>query len=231
MVSQALKESASYKHAIGYGAVYKYLTDNFDVSTQARTAFYIKRELKSGLESGAYKAPPHHPRSYYVPAERSGTAKKRSASASPKKRTASPKTAKKAAASPEKKRKTKASTKETGSTSPKKPAQKRTKKAASTEGQSADANSVSIAGSKYSHYWQYKADNQNWGNYDLEASDVLEGVYQGYLANRGDTDVRSVKSGQWEYQVDFQALKQTNLQHESHTTREIRRVPNTHGEA
>jgi len=49
-------------------------------------------------------------------------------------------------------------------------------------------------------------------------------VYQKYLENRGDTDVRAVKSGQWEYMVDFMAMKQTNIQHENHTIRNIRRV-------
>jgi len=59
----------------------------------------------------------------------------------------------------------------------------------------------------------------------VAASNEVERIYQGYLANRGDTDVRAVKSGQWEYMVDFLALKQTNLQHESHTVRDIRRIP------
>jgi len=63
-----------------------------------------------------------------------------------------------------------------------------------------------------------------WKNYDAKASDVVEEVYQKYLANRGDTDVRAVKSGQWEYMVDFLAMKQTNIQHENHTVRNIRRT-------
>jgi len=54
----------------------------------------------------------------------------------------------------------------------------------------------------------------------------VEDVYQNYLSNRGDTDVRAVKSGQWEYQVDFMAMKQTNIQHDNHTVRNIRRVKN-----
>jgi len=61
----------------------------------------------------------------------------------------------------------------------------------------------------------------------MEASETVEEVYQGYLANRGNSDVRAVKSGQWEYMVDFMALKQTNIQHENHTIRNIRRVLNT----
>jgi len=81
------------------------------------------------------------------------------------------------------------------------------------------------ADAKFSHRWEYCNDQRGWSNYDTKASDVLEGVYQGYLANKGDTDVRAVKSGQWEYQVDFMAMKQTNIQHANHTVRDIRRVP------
>jgi len=54
----------------------------------------------------------------------------------------------------------------------------------------------------------------------------VEEVYQNYLANRGDTDVRAVKSGTWEYQVDFLGMKQMNIVHDNHTVRNIRRVPN-----
>ena len=37
--------------------------------------------------------------------------------------------------------------------------------------------------------------------------------------------MRAVKSGEWEYMVDFMAMKQTNLLHSNHTIRNIRRVP------
>ena len=74
--------------------------------------------------------------------------------------------------------------------------------------------------------WQYNFEG-NWKDYDYKASDIVESVYQGYLANRGDTDVRAVKSGQFEYMVDFMAMKQTNLVHPNHTIRNIRRIPVT----
>jgi len=77
-------------------------------------------------------------------------------------------------------------------------------------------------GLKGDYLWQY--DHNGWKNYEATASNVVEDVYQNYLSNRGDTDVRAVKSGQWEYLVDFMALKQTNIQHEAHTTRNIRRI-------
>jgi len=78
-------------------------------------------------------------------------------------------------------------------------------------------------GLKHDHVWQYK--EGTWKTYAAEASNVVEQVYQNYLSNRGDTDVRAVKSGQWEYMVDFMAMKQTNIQHENHTVRDIRRIP------
>lgn len=78
------------------------------------------------------------------------------------------------------------------------------------------------AGVTFDHFWQYE--HNGWKNYDGKASDVVEGVYQSYLVNRGGTDVRAVKSGEWEYLVDFQQMKQTNIQHEAHTIRNIRRV-------
>jgi hypothetical protein len=76
------------------------------------------------------------------------------------------------------------------------------------------------------YVWQYKNSKEGWSNFDNEAIKFIESVYPGYLANQGDTDtsVRSVKSGDWEYQVDFMAMKQTNTQHEDHKIRDIRRV-------
>lgn len=78
------------------------------------------------------------------------------------------------------------------------------------------------AGVTFDHFWQYQ--HNGWKNYDGKASDVVEEVYQSYLVNRGGTDVRAVKSGEWEYLVDFQQMKQTNIQHAAHTVRDIRRV-------
>ena len=159
--------------------------------------------------------------------------KSRSASESPAKK-------KKRSTSEEpKKRSTRNSTKSTTATaeaspspSPKKtatPKKRAAKKNATTLPTSpaprGERNGVSVPSSKYDHVWQYE--DGNWRNYDLNASDEVEKVYQGYLANRGDTDVRAVKSGQWEYMVDFAAMKQTNLQHPNHTIRNVRRVPNT----
>jgi hypothetical protein len=69
--------------------------------------------------------------------------------------------------------------------------------------------------------WQYW--DNGWYNYDKEASNLVEATYQEYLKNPGITDVRSVKSGQWTYQVDFRQMTQINIEHENHTSRKIRR--------
>jgi len=99
------------------------------------------------------------------------------------------------------------------------------KKALSRSSSNSSKPLVNVPGAKYENVWQYK-EGLNWKSYDEKASNVVEEVYQKYLGNKGDTDVRAVKSGQWEYQVDFSAMKQTNIQHENHTTRDIRRIKN-----
>lgn len=72
------------------------------------------------------------------------------------------------------------------------------------------------------HKWQY-FDN-GWFDYHAEASKLVEEAYQDYIAHPGMWDVRAVKSGRWHYQVDFPNLKQTNIEHDDHTQRDIRRV-------
>lgn len=71
--------------------------------------------------------------------------------------------------------------------------------------------------------WQYQEGKQ-WKDYETAAIPVVEAAYQDWLKNPF-IDVRAVKSGQWKYQVDFNQKTQTNVQHDSHTSRSIRRVP------
>jgi len=68
--------------------------------------------------------------------------------------------------------------------------------------------------------WQYL--DGNWRDYATDASDIVEGVFQEFLANPGmGLDVRSVKSGHWTYTVDFQSNEQRNTN--TGTVRKIRR--------
>jgi len=73
------------------------------------------------------------------------------------------------------------------------------------------------------YIWEYK-ERDNWFPYAPEASDIVEAAYQDYLNDPNQVDVRSVKSGMWAYQVDFTNMTQTNIQHENHTVRDIRRT-------
>jgi len=79
--------------------------------------------------------------------------------------------------------------------------------------------------------WQYQDDAGKFKNYDGEASDIVEGCYEEYIKNPNMMDVRAVKSGDWQYQVDFINLKQTNIQHANHKVRNIRRIENPNKKA
>jgi len=61
-------------------------------------------------------------------------------------------------------------------------------------------------------------------DYDMKASDVVEEEWQKYIKNRAMCDVRAVKSGQYNYQVDFINWSQQNVDHHNHTVRKIRRL-------
>lgn len=76
------------------------------------------------------------------------------------------------------------------------------------------------------HIWQYVDNSGKFDDYDPSASDAVEECYQGYLKNPHMMDVRAVRSGDWQYQVDFLQMKQTNINHENHRVRTIRRIPN-----
>ena len=61
-------------------------------------------------------------------------------------------------------------------------------------------------------------------DYDPAASDIVEAEWRKYVNNRAMNDVRAVKSGEWEYFVDFINWTQTNVKHAAHTKRAIRRL-------
>lgn len=73
--------------------------------------------------------------------------------------------------------------------------------------------------------WQYQ--DGGWNDYDANASDEVENTYQIYEKEKATgrvIDVRAVKSGQWDYMIDFRQMTQQNVRHEAHTVRNIRRV-------
>jgi len=72
-------------------------------------------------------------------------------------------------------------------------------------------------------FWEYKQ-NDTWFPYAPEGSAIVEAAYRDYLNDPNKIDVRAVKSGMWTYQVDFTNMTQTNIQHQNHTVRDIRRT-------
>jgi hypothetical protein len=69
--------------------------------------------------------------------------------------------------------------------------------------------------------WQYK--HGGWHNYDEEANKMVEAIYQSWVSDPS-VDIRTVKSGHWNYMIDFNTMKQTNIEHEAHTSRDLRRI-------
>jgi len=205
------KEGYTY---VSFQQILKYIQTNYKVSERARR--YLKIALNKGvaekyfvqlrasyrLSSKTSKRKSATKRSRAKKTEKEGSTKKRASPSKPK-RASGEKKVKKA----------------------KKAEGEKSKPKAKSEMKRIPSNSFSPK-SKHAHIWQF-AEVGKWYNYDVEASDKVEDVYLGYLSNRGDTDVRAIKSGQWEYMVDFMAMKQTNIQHPNHTIRDIRRVANT----
>lgn len=210
-------------------AIAKYIVSNYPVHTDTYKRFVrvaLKKAVENGLliqTKGSYKIsakakelnkrkPRSSTKKSTSPKRKSNSTKTRSVSPkSPKK---SPKKSSKAESSDDKTTKKRSLSEVT---------EKAPKKARSTTvtAETIDAPRKPV-GLKSDYIWQYQ--DNTWRNYATEASNVVEDVYQAYLANRGDTDVRAVRSGDWEYMVDFMAMKQTNIQHQNHTVRNIRRV-------
>eukprot|EP01064_Diplonema_japonicum_P025458 TRINITY_DN3688_c0_g1_i1.p1 TRINITY_DN3688_c0_g1~~TRINITY_DN3688_c0_g1_i1.p1 ORF type:complete len:270 (+),score=38.44 TRINITY_DN3688_c0_g1_i1:76-885(+) len=76
------------------------------------------------------------------------------------------------------------------------------------------------------HKWQYVENDQTWRDYRVDASAVVEQHFHEWEQDGKGSDivVRAVKSGDWSYDVCFKTLQQTNVDHQSHTKRRIRRV-------
>lgn len=80
--------------------------------------------------------------------------------------------------------------------------------------------------------WQYWVDDNvdgksvGWYDYEVGASRIVENIHTEWL-NNSDFSVRSVKSGEFCYHVDFNAMTQTNVVLPSGTVRRIRRHVHT----
>lgn len=90
--------------------------------------------------------------------------------------------------------------------------------------------SRSVAGKDGGCLWQYYVDDGvdgkrvGWYNYAKEAAEIVEGIYCEWQNNAGrGMSVRSVQSGTFCYNVNFDEMNQTNVTHPNRTQRQIRR--------
>jgi len=218
------------RHALARGVEKKDLVQHkrhFNVARKEKKAKKVKISKKPKKTSAKSKPK--------AKKDKTKTSKKTKKEASPSKKSPKKKRGAKAEKAEPKKTKTrKASEKEKPAkrgkrskksdteTSPKKPPPKGRGKAKTVTG--ASASSTSGNSTELVWVWQFLENDGLYYNYESGASNVVEEVYQSYVKSPGATDVRSVKSGQWNYMVDFRAMTQQNVQHEAHTTRKIRRI-------
>jgi len=80
---------------------------------------------------------------------------------------------------------------------------------------SALANSVDIT-----YHWEYQGD-LDWQRFAVDAEGKLEHAYQ------DGSDQIIIQTAQWKYEVDFKAMIQTNLEHQSRRQRDVRRIEKT----
>jgi len=238
MISEALHNLAGTYKGIGYRSITYYIDENYPV--RDNFSRYVKQALKAGLDSGVFQIAPiakyrlspkgRKVLAGVVPLKKpKKTAKQVTIQKNDKKRKRSP-TSDSSSSKPKKKKQNSQSSspsKEEKKNKKKSTVEKKkkepTKKKSVSPPQHTNFDSLKVE-AKYNHIWQYKENNGSWGNYDMKASDQLEEVYVAYLDNREGSDIRHVKSGQWEYEVDFKGMHQTNIQHPSRTVRSIRRV-------
>ena len=91
-----------------------------------------------------------------------------------------------------------------------------------TRQQSKTADELARAGAE-SHKWQFLSDASKWCDYAPAASVLVEKAYASWVVDP-HVDVRAVKSGDWEYMVDFNLMQQQNVQHPAHKIRKVKRV-------
>lgn len=196
-------------HATSIPAIVKWIENNYRVKNAKIAGQFVRREARKAVERNEIR----QVRQSFVlkaAAKKRGVAEKHKA----------PRRPRKVRETSMKKRVQKLLESNPSSDNTDTPAKKNRVRDASTT--ASTTPKTAPAGVTFDHFWQYQ--HNGWKNYDGKASDVVEEVYQSYLVNRGGTDVRAVKSGEWEYLVDFQQMKQTNIQHAAHTVRDIRRV-------
>lgn len=197
MVQKAIiEDSAHYLRGTSQQKIAKYILENYPIKDEAVFKRYLRATLRKAVEEGRLTKP--RPHSYCL------SSSEKKALKSPKKTTRS------------------SSRSNTGRS-------KASSKKSTTNRSSSKAKKINISSSRNKNeessekvwVWQYYHDG--WQNYYPNASKEVEKVYQLYQKEKIN-DVRPVRSGTWEYLVDFTNFKQTNVQHPAHTERKIRRV-------
>jgi hypothetical protein len=73
--------------------------------------------------------------------------------------------------------------------------------------------------------WEYQ-DNSAWALYGDSQQAVLESSYQVFLRNKSLTTAckTRIQTDEWAYEVNFEDMVQTNLDHPGHRSRPVRRL-------
>lgn len=100
------------------------------------------------------------------------------------------------------------------------------KKSASVSGSCVNGNAISSdpavpTNAKRGFDWEYY--DSGWIPYAPPTQTVLEKAYEAFKSHGPNTVI--VHGSEWEYEIDFNKLTQTNTQHVNHTKRNIRRNP------
>ncbi len=91
------------------------------------------------------------------------------------------------------------------------------------KGECPEGAPVLEAGNVAASIWEY-AGNDDWEPYADHHQVLLETAYKFYTNNNASSSsLVRITVGAWEYEIDFAAMVQTNIQHPSHRQRSVRR--------
>jgi Glycine-rich domain-containing protein-like/WWE domain len=83
--------------------------------------------------------------------------------------------------------------------------------------------SSSSLSSRSTVIWEFQENSGKWTPYRTDQQNILESGYKKLVHATPAICKVQIQAGPWTYEVDVQTLKQTNMEHEDHTQRNIRR--------
>eukprot|EP01127_Copromyxa_protea_P014720 TRINITY_DN414_c0_g1_i1.p1 TRINITY_DN414_c0_g1~~TRINITY_DN414_c0_g1_i1.p1 ORF type:complete len:337 (-),score=98.68 TRINITY_DN414_c0_g1_i1:44-1054(-) len=241
MIQKAITENPSRK-GTSTSAIAKYITANYEVkdnyrqylrsslARQVAAGVLVKRStvryslVKKPAKKATKKTKTDGKKTTKKTTKKSDTEEKKTTKKKSTKKTDTEekKTPRKTSKKTDSEKTKKASTR--GKSAPKEKATtKRAVAKAPKKGRASNGEAETTKGTSETLVWVWQYFDNGFRNYDPAASDLVEGVYQEYLTSPYTCDVRAVKSGQWEYEIDFRIMTQRNVRHAAHTTRKIRR--------